>query len=91
MDLYLDVFCFDPRSAPLDYDHWSADPPAITGNVNCLLVMVDVGPYELVDLPCSPQLPEIADKASCITGDANDGAIDMNDEGSRRIDLRPRC
>jgi hypothetical protein len=53
--------------------------------------MVDVDPYEFVDPPCSPQLPEITDEASCITGDANDGAVDVNDEGSWRIDLRPGC
>ena len=89
--LHLDVFCLDPRFAILDDDHWSADSPTITGNMYCLLVMVDVHPDEFIDLSCSPELPEVIDETSRVTGNTDDGAIDMNNEGSRGIDLCPCC
>jgi len=89
--LHLDVFCLNPRFAVLDDDHWSTDPPAITGHMNCLLVMVDVHPNKFVDLPCSSKFPEIIDETSCIAGYADDGAVDVNNEGSRGIYLRSCC
>jgi len=85
------VFCLDPWFAILNDDHWSTDPPTIACNMNCLLVMVDVHPNKFIDLPCSPKFSEITDKTSCIAGDADDRAVDVNDEGPRRIDLRSRC
>ena len=85
------MFCSDPRFAVLDDDHWSTDPPAIACNMNCLLVMVDEHPNEFIDLPCSPKFSEIIDKTSCIAGDADDGAVDVNNEGPRGIDLCSRC
>jgi len=85
------VLCLDPRFAVLDDDHWSTDPPPITGDMNGLLVMIDVHTHEFIDLPCSPEFPEIIDKTSCIASDADYRAIDVNSEGSRRIDFRSCC
>ena len=88
---YLDMFCCNPRFTILDDYHWSTDPPPITGNVNCLLVVVDVDPYEFVDLSRSPQFSEIVDETSRIAGNADDGAVYVNDEGSGGIDFRACC
>jgi hypothetical protein len=85
---YLDVFRLDPRFAVLDDNRRSTDPPSVTGNMNCLLVMIDVHTHEFIDFPCSPKFSKIVDKTSRIASDANDRAIDVNSEGSRRIDLR---
>ena len=51
--------------------------------------MVDVDPYKFVDVSCSPQLSEIVDETGRIAGNADDGAVYVNDEGSGGIDLRP--
>ena len=59
--------------------------------MNCLLMMIDVHPDEFVDLPCSPQFSKIINETGRIASDANDGAIDVNNESSRRIDLRSCC
>lgn len=85
---YLNMVCLDPRLAVLDDDHRSTDPPAVAGNMNCLLVVIDVHPNKFIDLPCSPQFSEIIDKTSCVAGDADDRAVNMNNEGSRGIYLR---
>ena len=85
------MFRLDPRFAVLDDDRWSANSPAITGNMDCLLVMVDVHPDEFIDLPCSPELPEVIDETSRIAGNADDGAVDMNNKGSGGVDLRSCC
>ena len=85
------MFYLDPRFAILDDYHWSTDPPAIAGNMYCLLVMVDIHPDEFIDLPCSPEFSEVIDETSRIASNAHDCAVDMNNEGSRGIDLRSCC
>ena len=85
------MFRSDPRLAVLDDDHWPTDPPAITGNMNRLLMMVDVDPYEFIDLPCSPQFSKFMDETGGVAGDANDGAVDVNYECPRGINLRSCC
>ena len=85
------MFRLDPRFAVLDNDHRPTDPPAIARNVNCLLVMVDVHPNEFIDLPSSPKFSEIIDETSSIAGDTDDRTVDVNNEGSRGIDLRSCC
>ena len=82
------MFCCDPRLTVLDDYHRSTDPPSITGNVDRLLVVVNVDPYKFVDLPCTPQFSEIVNETSRMAGDADDGAIYVNDEGSGGIDFR---
>jgi len=84
------MFCLDPRFTIINDDHRSADPPTVTGNMNCLLVMVDVHPDEFIDLPCSPELSEVIDKTSRVASNTDDGAVDVNNEGSGGIDLRSR-
>lgn len=85
------MLCLDPRFAVFDNDHWPTDSPSVAGNVNCPLVMVDIYTNEFVDLPCSPQFSKIVDEASCITGDPDDGTVDMDNEGSRGVNFSPRC
>ena len=85
------MFRLNPRFPILDDDHWSTDPPAITGNMNCLLVVVDVHPDEFIDLSCSPKFSEIVNETSRIASDADDGTVDVDNEGSRGIDLRSCC
>ena len=80
--------CLYPRFAILDDDHRSTDPPTITSDMNRLLVMVDIYPNKFIDLPGSPKFSEIKDETSRIAGDADDGAIDVNNESPRGIDLR---
>lgn len=88
---YLDVLCLDPGLAVLDDDHRPTDPPPVARDMNCLLVMVNVHPDEFIDFPCSPQFSETIDKTSRIAGDADDGAVDVNNKGSRGIDFRSNC
>ena len=76
------MFCLDPRFAILDDDHRSTDPPAITGNMDGFLVVVDVHPDEFIDLPGSPKFSEIIDETSCKAGNADDGTVDVDYEGS---------
>lgn len=87
----LDVLCLDPRFAVLDDDHWPTDSPSVASNVDCPLVVVDVHANEFVDLSCSPQFSKIVDKASRITGNPDDGTVDVDNEGSRGIYFSPRC
>jgi hypothetical protein len=58
--------------------------------MNCLLVVVDVHPDEFIDLPGSPKFSEIIDEPSRIAGNADDGTVNVDNEGSRGIDLRSR-
>jgi hypothetical protein len=91
VDLHLNVFCRDPRFTVLDDDHRPTDPPAITRNMNRLLVMVDVDPDEFIDLSCPPQLSEFIDETGRIASDADYGAVDMNYEGPWGINFRSCC
>ena len=75
------MLCPNPGLSVLNDDHWSTDPPTITGNMNCLLVVVDVHTNEFINLPRPPQFSKIINKASRIAGDANDRAVDVNNEG----------
>lgn len=85
------MFSCDPRLAILDDYHRSADPPSVTSNVDCLLVMVYVDPYEFVDLSCSPQCSEIVHETRGIAGDADDRTVYVNDKGSGGIDFCACC
>lgn len=85
------MFRCNPRFSVFDDYHWPTDPPPITGNVNRLLVMVDVDPYEFVDLSRSPQFSKIVDETSGIAGDADDGPVYVNNEGAGGIDFRACC
>jgi hypothetical protein len=70
----------DFRLPVLDNDHWSTNSAAVTGNVDRVVVVIDVHAHKFTESPCSPQLPEVCDKASGITREANDSPVHVYHE-----------
>ena len=57
----------DFRGAVLDNDHGSTNASTVTCNEDGPVVMIDVYTNELAEASCSPQSPEITDKARGIS------------------------
>lgn len=77
------------RPAAFDDDHGPADSSAIARDEHGPVVMVDVHADEFAEPSCPSQSSEVADEARRIPRQADDSAVDIDDEGVRAIDLCP--
>jgi len=63
----------------------STNTTSVAGNVDRLVVVVDVYAHEFVNLPSSSEFSELSHKASWEPRQANDQAIEVDDEGSGAV------
>ncbi len=88
---YRDMLGSDSWLAIFDYDHWSTNPSTITGDMYCLVVVVNVDANKLAQPPCSPQLPKVSNEMGGVSRNPNYSTINVNHECMRPVYLRPCC
>lgn len=72
----------------LDDDERPTDAPAVTRDMDGLLLQVDVDADKLVDAAGAAELAERPDEARAATGQAEDVTVQVDDEMSFGVDLR---
>jgi len=81
------MFRLNPWLLILYNYHWSTNPSSITGNVNGLMVVVDIYADEFAHTACTTNLAEIRHKASRYLGQADNGTVDVDNKSSGRINF----
>lgn len=77
----------DLALAVLDDDEGATDAASVAGDVDRLLLEVDVDADELVDAAGASEVAEGANEARTAAGQAEDVAVEVNDEVTLGVDL----
>ena len=77
----------DPTLPLLDDDQRATNAPSIRGDVDALLLHIDVDGNEFVDPARAPQATELLDEARTAAGQAEHVAVEVDDEVARGVDL----
>ena len=84
---YLDVYRSDFWPLIFDNDHWPTNASSVTGNVDGLMVMIDVDADEFAETTSSTKAAEVMNEAVREAGQADDCSIDIHYEAVRTVYL----
>ena len=84
---YIDVLCRYSRTLIFDDNHGPTDASAVTSDMDCTVVMVDVHTDELAEPASSTETAEIVYESIRESSEAYNGTVDIDDEGIWRIDF----
>lgn len=69
------------RPAFLHNDHGTANATPVTSYMYGPMVMVNIDANEFTEAPCASKLPEIGYKTGGVSGEADNGSINVDYEG----------
>lgn len=88
---YNNVISCDLWPLVLDNYHRSADTASIASNVYCMVVVIDVYANELAESTRSSESSKVCHEASWEASQADDGSIDVHDEGVVAVNFCSCC
>ena len=84
------MFRCDLRASILNDDRRPANTATIAGNMNGVMMMIDVDAHKLAKAPGSAKISKLCHKSRRIPGDANNSSVHIYHEDARTIYLRSR-